>query len=193
MAAKKSTTKKVAKNSAGRSPVAKKPAPKPRKPSAKRKPAQVPATKAPIPSREKARRIIEEMYRDGYANDLINAAVKDQTGVVYSDGHLRNLIVEVRKKWGSELEAEKDRDHGGHAAIYRARAMDLYRQARAAGDVRGAYAIVKDLAKVCGVDFRDVMILRDERALDTLTEDELDQGLAELDKQLGSGDGQGPG
>ncbi len=117
------------------------------------------------PMTGKRRKMVEALYSKGLPPRSIHPVITKKLGEV-TLGTIKNDIVAIRKAWGEVLEDEKSEDIGGHAPVFFNRAMALYRLAVTRNDIRTAYTIAKDLAAMCGVEFRADLVVEDARVAD---------------------------
>ncbi len=130
--------------------------------------------------------MVEALYSKGLPPRAIHPVITKKLGEV-TLGTIKNDIVAIRKAMGEALEDAKGEDIGGHAPVFFNRAMTLYRLAVARNDIRTAYTIAKDLAAMCGVEFRADLVVEDARVAD-LGMDALTDEVARI-RGLISGDG----
>jgi len=131
--------------------------------------------------------MIERMYLKGAGPTTIHQALS-QTAE-FKDvaiGTVRNDIVAIRREWKATLDAMRV---GDYAPEYVAQAMADRQAAHAANNIPCAYAILKDVAGLLGVEFRDPTMVVEDNRLPAMTKEELDaavQGDTEfLDKLVG--------
>lgn len=135
------------------------------------------------------RKLVESLYLRGLPPRQIHPLVIERLGKA-AYGTIRNDIVQIRKAWAEVLQAAQERDF---AEEYFSRAMDDRRQALSAGDIKTAYAILKDIAGMMGVEFKaPTLPIEDRRGLADLDEAGLEREITTLDDLLECGGKRGP-